>query len=99
MIRKLNISRTTALAASLALAGASIFGSAASAQHPDFTSSEECYQYVAAGCAANWQRWGYAQYSDCEWGQYCLICLQGYMCGVLSYEVDWAVKPETAAPW
>lgn len=97
MSRKL--SKASALAASLALAAASIFGSAASAQHPDWQSREECYQYVQNGCASNWQRWGYAQESDCVWGQWCLLCNQGYMCGILSYEVDWAVKPETVPPW
>jgi len=96
MFRKLR--KTSALAASLALAGATISGSA-SAQHPEWQSAEECYQYVQNGCSANWQRWGYAQESDCVMGQWCLLCMQGYMCGILSYEVDWAVKPETADPW
>lgn len=97
MTRK--VGKIRAATASLVLAGAAIFGSASSAQNGVWTPTEECHRYVSNGCAANWQRWGYAQESDCVWGQYCLVCMGGYMCGVLSYEVDWAVKPDAAEAW
>lgn len=94
MARKLG--RTRALAASLVLAGAAIFGTAASAQYyPNI--SPECRQEAVAECATMWQAYGYRSYADCAQYQPCYHCLAGYMCPF--YDFTYAVEPEADIAW
>lgn len=81
MARKLKTSRITALAASLALAGAGIFGTAASAQNGR---DPVCDQQKADGCVTTWESMGYWSYEHCVMHQQCWDCppLWGYMCGI-----------------
>lgn len=93
MARRLG--KTRALAAALVLAGAAIFGTAASAQFQ--YGDPECRQEAIAGCAANWQAYGYPNYEDCVLVEPCYACNAGYMCGF--YDPGWAMKPDTGKPW
>jgi hypothetical protein len=100
MSRKLNIRKITALAASLALAGAATFSTAASAQK--WQRDPVCDQRVTDECATEWQELGYAEYQHCVWGQPCLECPPnyGYMCGIYSYPGGgWAAKRTPDTPW
>ncbi|HYW16086.1 MAG TPA: hypothetical protein VE891_08030 [Allosphingosinicella sp.] len=78
------------------LAGAAIFGSAASAQF-DYSISPECRQEAVAECGTMWQAYGYRSYEDCAKYQPCFHCLAGYMCPI--YDFTYAVKPDSAKPW
>lgn len=96
MSRKRNISRITGLAASLALAGAGIFGTAASAQ---WSRDPVCDQQMADECTTTWQAMGYWSYDHCVGHRQCQDCppMWGYMCGV---GPDYATKPDgDAKPW
>ena len=77
MSRKLLIGKTRTLAASLVLAGAAIFGTAASAQWNDPPACEE----LESECAANYRAWGYRTYEDCYNHELCYACWGGYLCG------------------
>jgi hypothetical protein len=93
MSRKLNIRKTMALTASLALAAAATFSTSASAQK--WQRDPVCDQQVANACVTHWQSWGYAQYSDCVGNEQCLQCPPnyGYLCG---WDPRWTAvaKPE-----
>lgn len=83
MSRKLMLAKTRTLAASLVLAGAAIFSSAASAQ---YTWGEPgCYQAVESECTTEWQNWGYRNLQDCQRLEPCYYCLYGYLCGYSDY--------------
>lgn len=77
MSRKSMVGKTRALAASLALVGAAIFGTAASAQWND---PPPCDQ-LESECAAKYQTWGYRTYEDCVQHEWCYACAGGYLCG------------------
>jgi hypothetical protein len=81
MFRKLSIRKTTALAASLVLASATI-GSAASAI-AGRPRDPACDQRVANECVSNYTTWGYPTYSDCVRLEQCYQCPPnfGYLCG------------------
>ena len=84
------------LAASLVLAGAAIFSTAASAEFQ--YGSPECRQAAIAECATMWQAYGYPNYADCVLVEPCYACNAGYICGF--YPIGgWAVKPDTGKPW
>ena len=92
------VSKTRALTASLALAGAAIFATAASARIPP--RDPVCDQRVANECVNTWQAKGYAQYLDCVANEQCLQCPPnyGYLCGYdPRYPFNSAVKPDQ--PW
>ena len=93
MSRKLR--KTTALAASLAFAGAGIFGTAASAGR--YPGDPACEQQVIDMCSDNWLYMGYASYSHCVTHQICLQCPSpGQLCGASPYATD----PDSATrPW
>ena len=93
MTRKLGKAR--ALAASLVLAGAAIFNTAASAQWD----SPNCWYEVEDQCATEWQNWGYRTLADCERLEPCYVCLYGYLCG---YDDRWdytSVNIDAVKPW
>lgn len=93
------ISRKTALAAALALAGASMFGSAASAQK--WQRDPVCDARVANECVSTWQSLGYWDYNHCVAHQQCMQCppFPGYLCGIGPGDY-YAVEPDAAArPW
>lgn len=92
MSRKLMLGKARALAASLVLAGAAIFSTAASA---NWTEPPAC-QDLEAACTANYQAWGYRNYQECYNHVLCYACWGGYLCG---YDPRDAVKPDTAKPW
>ena len=97
MSRRLNIRKTMGLAASLVLAGAAIFSTAASAKGLG-PRDPACDQRVINACATNWQVLGYAQYEHCVLGQPCLACPPnyGYLCGIYSYPGGgWVAEPDT----
>ena len=73
MSRKSNLRKTTALAASLALAGGTIFGTAASAQHNPYLASP-CWEQVMSQCEVRWQEWGLTTSSDCAPLEACQVC-------------------------
>lgn len=75
MARKLGTIR--ALAGSLALVGAAILGTAASA---NWTEPPACQDLVSA-CTANYQAWGYRNYQECYNHVLCYACWGGYLCG------------------
>lgn len=100
MFKKPDIMRTTALAASLVLAGAAIFGSAASAGIGP-PRDPACDQRVANECVSTWQTKGWSSYQDCVGGQQCLECPPnyGYMCAYPGMYDDFATERGTAEPW
>ncbi len=87
--------KTRALAASLVLAGAAIFGTAASAQ---YTPSGECWDNVVALCNANYQAWGYRTSSDCSQHEWCYFCAGGYLCGYDPRDYYTAVNLDAVRP-
>ena len=92
MARKLGKAR--ALAASLVLAGAAIFSTAASAQ----SSRDGPARRQSAPMRHQWQAYGYPNYADCVLVDAALLRLHGYICGF--YPIGgWAVKPDTGKPW
>ena len=90
--------RKTALAASLALAGAAIFATSASARIPP--RDPVCDQRVADECVTTWQSGGYWNYQHCVAFQQCMQCppIPGYLCGVgpegYSTKPDEGTRPE-----
>lgn len=80
MSTKLNFMKATAMTASLVLASAAIFGSAAWAAQPR---DPVCDQRIVRTCIYNWESQGYAQYEDCVRNEQCLQCPPnyGYLCG------------------
>jgi hypothetical protein len=64
--------KTTALAASLALAGGAVFATAASAQYAQMNSG--CWDQVMNQCGWQWQAWGLTSYSDCQPLEACQVC-------------------------
>ncbi len=87
--------KVRALAASLVLAGAAIFGTAASAQYGGI--SPECRQEAVTACATMWQAYGYRTYEDCAQYEPCFHCMAGYMCPF--YDFTYAVRPDAGRPW
>jgi hypothetical protein len=77
MSRKLRMGKTRALAASLALVGAALFSSAASAQYDGPPGCEQ----LESECAAKYQRWGYATCEACIAGEQCYACFPGIFRG------------------
>lgn len=79
-----------AVAASLALAGAGIFGTAASAQ---WSRDPVCDQQMADECVTTWESMGYGNYDHCVAHRQCQDCppLWGYMCGIGPYD---AARPD-----
>ena len=98
MFRKLEMTKTRALAASLALAGGAIFATAASARIPP--RDPACDQRVAQECVTTWQSGGYWSYEHCVGYQQCMQCppIPGYLCGVgpegYATEPDEGTRPE-----
>ncbi|MEA3010474.1 MAG: hypothetical protein QOJ91_2166 [Sphingomonadales bacterium] len=94
MFRKLG--KKTILAASLALAGGAIFGTAASARIPP--RDPVCDQRVANECVTTWQSLGFWDYDNCVGYQQCMQCppIPGYMCGGLFAATD---PDEGTKPW
>lgn len=91
---KFNIRKTTALTASLALAGAATVGSTASAGN--LPVNPVCEQRAANTCTGNWQYMGYASYTDCLTHQKCVECphIYGLPCaGADATDPDAATKP------
>ena len=75
--------KTRALAASLVLAGAAIFGSAASATST--WGDPNCSQAVYNECSTEWAAWGYRNVEDCQRLEPCYYCMNGYLCGYSDY--------------
>lgn len=71
MFRKLN-RKTLGVAASLALAGGAICGTAASAQYNEPLGG--CWDEISGMCNANWQNWGYMSFSECQTAESCYAC-------------------------
>jgi hypothetical protein len=71
------------IAASLVLASASIFGTAASATYD--WSHPNCSQLVYEECTTQWSAWGYRNLADCQRLEPCYYCLYGYLCGYSDY--------------
>lgn len=97
MSRKLNMRKSTGLAASLMFASATIFGTAASAAKLP-PRDPVCEQQVANACVATWQPLGYGNYQHCVAHQTCMQCppSYGYLCGIGPN----ATKPDAATePW
>jgi hypothetical protein len=98
MFRNLDIRKKTALAASLVLAGAAIFSSAASAIPPPVR-NPVCDQYMANACITTWQVLGYGNYAHCVAHRQCAECppWYGYMCGI---GPNYATEPDLGTePW
>jgi hypothetical protein len=96
MTRK--IRKTMALAVSLVFAGATMFGTAASARGLG-PRDPACDQRVVAACATNWQTLGYPSQQTCEWGQPCIECPPnyGYLCG--GPGIYYAAEKKATRPW
>ncbi len=77
------LGKTRALAASLVLAGAAMFNTAASAEY--YPGDPDCWQQVISECSTKWQAWGYHNYADCARVEPCMYCMNGYMCGWIDY--------------
>ncbi len=91
-----NMRKQTALWASLAIAGAAILSSAASAIPPR-PRDPVCEQNVTNACAVFWQQLGYGSAQQCATVEICMQCPPnyGYLCGVGA-----AAKPDTGTePW
>jgi hypothetical protein len=73
--------KKTALMASLALAGAAIIATSASARIPP--RDPVCDQRVADQCVTTWQSGGYSSYDHCVAYERCMKCppVPGYLCG------------------
>lgn len=81
------VRKLTALAGSLALAGA-MFATSASARIPP--RDPACDQRVANECVTTWQTLGFWDYENCVGYQQCMQCppIPGYMCGGLFAATD-----------
>src|SRR5688572_9879179 len=74
--------KTLGLAASLMLAGAAIFSTAASAQY----GGQGCWEQVQSQCTTQYQAWGYGTEQQCAQQAPCLYCPRdGHDC----FEIDW----------
>jgi len=92
--------KITALAGSLALAGAAAFATAASARIPP--RDPACDQRVANECVSTWQALGYWNYDHCVGHQQCMQCppIPGYLCGVGPEGYGYATEPDQdPQPW
>lgn len=83
--------KTFGLAASLMLAGAATFGTAASAQE----SGPACWARVQNQCTYQYQAWGYVSEQDCAQQEPCRVCPRdGHTC----YEIDWIDRDFVGRP-
>ncbi|MET1111502.1 MAG: hypothetical protein ABWX67_08270 [Allosphingosinicella sp.] len=100
MSRNLKARKRLALATSLALAGATIFSSAASAIGvPPIPRDPACDQRMVNECVGTWQSLGYWSYDHCVGHRQCSECPPwfGYMCGV---GPNYATAPDKGTrPW
>jgi hypothetical protein len=90
--------KSVALAVSLVLAGATMFGTIASARVGP-PRDPACDARVVAECATSWQTLGYPNQSTCEGGQQCIECPPnyGYLCGGPS--IYYATENKAPKPW
>ena len=88
------VSTKTAVMASLALAGAAIFATAASARIPP--RDPVCDARVANECVTTWQAGGYQNYEHCVGYEQCMQCppIPGYLCGVGPEGYGYATEPD-----
>jgi hypothetical protein len=98
MSMKLN-RKAMALTASLALAAAATFSTAASAQK--FQRDPVCDQRVADECVTTWQAGGYSNYDHCVGHQQCMQCppIPGYLCGIGPGDYYAAEPASGTRPW
>lgn len=99
MSRKLN-RKSIALTASLIIAAAASFSTAASAQK--FQRDPVCDQRAANECVSTWQSLGYWNYEHCVGHQQCMQCppIPGYLCGVGPEGYGYATEPDQGPkPW
>lgn len=85
--------KTFGLIASMALAGAMISGSAASAQSTG--SDPWCWSQIANQCEYSYSAWGYGSPQQCAERAGCLYCPRdGHTC----FEIDWIDDDEIRPP-
>jgi hypothetical protein len=91
MSRKLILGKIRVVAASLALAGAAISSTTASAY---YQAPSNCFQQVEQECTTEWQAWGYRSYEDCYNHEPCNYCMQYYHCGWMDYYAPGKPRPD-----